>query len=89
MIASTTGSALQGFYLLLVYSLGLAIPFMATALAINTFLSHFGAVQKYMRVIKFLSGLLLIAFGIILLTDNVYILLSVSPDFGVEELITH
>ncbi len=88
MIASTTGSALQGFYLLLVYSLGLAIPFMATALAINTFLSHFMVVQKYMRVIKFVSGLLLIAFGIILLTDNVYILLSVSPDLGVEELIT-
>jgi len=89
MIASTTGSALQGFYLLLVYSLGLAIPFMATALAINTFLSHFMVVQKYMRVIKFVSGLLLIGFGIILLTDNVYILLSVSPDLGVEELITH
>ncbi|UCD34104.1 MAG: sulfite exporter TauE/SafE family protein [Nitrospiraceae bacterium] len=89
LIASTTGSALQGFYLLLVYSLGLAVPFMVTALAINSFLSHFRALQKYMRVIMVLSGLLLIGFGIILLTDKVYLLLSIAPDLGVEELITH
>jgi cytochrome c-type biogenesis protein len=89
LIASTTGSALQGFNLLLVYSLGLAVPFMATALAINSFLSHFSAIQKYMRIIMILSGLLLITFGIILLMDKVYLLLSIAPDLGVEELITH
>ncbi len=89
LIASTTGSAWQGFMLLLIYSLGLAIPFMATSLAINTFLSHFGAIAKYMKVIMVISGLLLIGFGVILLTDKVYILLSVAPDFGVEELLTH
>ncbi len=88
LIASTTGSALQGFYLLLVYSLGLAIPFMATSLAINTFLSKFSVIQKYMRVIMIISGLLLIGFGVILLTDKVYLLLSIAPDLGVEELVT-
>lgn len=88
LIASTTGSAFQGFKLLLVYSLGLAIPFMATSLAINTFLSHVSAIHRYMRVIMIISGLLLIGFGIILLTDNVHLLLSVAPDLGVEELIT-
>ncbi len=87
MIASTTGSALQGFYLLLAYSLGLAIPFMATSLAINSFLIHFSAIQKYMKVIMFFSGLLLIGFGVILLMDKVYILLSIAPDFGIEELV--
>ena len=88
LIASTTGSAMQGFKLLLVYSLGLAIPFMATSLAINSFLAHFSAIQKYMRVIMILSGLLLIGFGIILLTDKVYVLLNLAPDLGVEDLIT-
>ncbi len=87
LIASTTGSAMQGFYLLLVYSLGLAIPFMATSLAINSFLSHFVAIQRYMKLIMILSGLLLIAFGVILLTDKVYVLLSIAPDLGVEDLI--
>ncbi len=88
MIASTTGSALQGFYLLLAYSLGLAIPFVATSLAINSFLSHFTAIQKYMKIIMFISGLLLIGFGVILLTDNVPFLLSIAPDLGVDDLIT-
>jgi cytochrome c-type biogenesis protein len=89
MIASTTGSALQGFYLLLAYSLGLAIPFVATSLAINTFLSHFTAIQKRMKLIMIISGLLLIGFGVILLTDNVPFLLSIAPDLGVEDLLTH
>jgi len=88
LIASTTGSALQGFYLLLVYSLGLAIPFLATSLAINAFLSNFAVIQKYMKVIMVISGLLLISFGVIMLTDNLPILLSIAPDFGVEELLT-
>lgn len=89
LIASTTGSAMQGFKLLLVYSLGLAIPFMATSLAINSFLSHYSSIQKYMRIIMFLSGLLLIGFGVILLTDKVHLLLSIAPDLGVEDLVTH
>jgi cytochrome c-type biogenesis protein len=89
LIASTTGSAMQGFKLLLVYSLGLAIPFLATSLAINSFLSHFEVIQKYMRHIMITSGLLLIAFGVILLMDKVYLLLSIAPDLGVEKLITH
>ena len=88
LIASTTGSALQGFYLLLIYSLGLAIPFIVTSLAINSFLSHFSAIQKYMKLIMIISGLLLISFGVILLTDKVYLLLSIAPDLGIEELVT-
>jgi cytochrome c-type biogenesis protein len=88
LIASTTGSALQGFYLLLVYSLGLAVPFMMTALAVNWFISHFGAIQKYMRLIMILSGLLLIGFGVILLTDSVYLILGMAPDFGIEDILT-
>ncbi len=88
LIASTTGSALQGFYLLLIYSLGLAIPFIVTSLAINSFLSHFSAIQKYMKFIMIISGLLLISFGVILLTDKVYLLLSIAPDLGIEELVT-
>ncbi len=88
LIASTSGSAMQGFNFLLVYSLGLAIPFMVTSLAINTFLSYFTTIQRYMKLIMILSGLLLISFGVILLTDKVYLLLSLAPDLGVEELIT-
>jgi cytochrome c-type biogenesis protein len=88
LIASTTGSAMEGFKLLIVYSAGLAIPFVATALSINSFLSHFSAIQKYMKLIMIISGLLLIGFGIILLMDKVYLLLNIAPDLGVEDLLT-
>jgi len=79
LVASTTGSAMTGFKLLLVYSAGLAIPFVATALFINSFLSHFSAIQKYMKLIMIISGLLLIGFGVILLMDKVYLLLNIAP----------
>jgi len=88
LIASTTGSAMEGFKLLLVYSAGLAIPFVATALLINSFLSHFSAIQKYMKLIMIISGLMLIGFGVILLMDKVYLLLNIAPDLGVEDLLT-
>jgi len=78
-LASTAGSAFYGFKLLLVYSAGLAIPFFITSLAINTFLSHYSGIQKYMRPILIISGLLLIAFGIIFLTDSVTLLIRLSP----------
>ncbi|MEE8328612.1 MAG: cytochrome c biogenesis protein CcdA [Thermodesulfovibrionia bacterium] len=87
-VASTSGSAFYGFKLLFIYSLGLGIPFFATSLAMNTFLSHYSAIQKYMRFIMILSGLLLIAFGIILLTDSTSFLLSLAPDFGLDSLIS-
>jgi cytochrome c-type biogenesis protein len=88
-IAGTSGSVMYGFKLLLVYSAGLALPFLATSLAMSTFLSHFKSIQKYMRLIMILSGILLVSFGIILLTDKVYLILGAVPDLGLEELITH
>lgn len=88
LLASTSGSAIYGFKLLLIYSLGLAIPFLTTSLAINTFLSHLKGIQRYMRVILILSGLLLIGFGIILLTDSIPLLLGYVPDLKVDELVS-
>jgi cytochrome c-type biogenesis protein len=87
LIAGTAGSVMYGFKLLVVYSLGLAIPFLITSLSMSFFISHFRAVQKYMRAIMILSGLLLISFGIILLADKVYLLLGAIPDFRLEEMI--
>ncbi|MBI4698035.1 MAG: cytochrome c biogenesis protein CcdA [Nitrospirae bacterium] len=79
-IAGTAGSTFYGFKLLLVYSAGLAIPFFITSLAINSFLSHYGGIQKYMRPIMIFSGLLLIAFGILFLTDSVTSLIRFVPE---------
>lgn len=83
LYASAQASAAYGFKLLSVYSLGLAIPFFFSALALTTFLSYSRRLQKYMRVIMIISGLLLIAFGLLLLTNKVAQLAGLFPDFGI------
>jgi cytochrome c-type biogenesis protein len=82
--ASSKGSAIYGFKLLSVYSLGLALPFFLSSLMFNSFLSYSVKIRRYMRVIMIVSGLLLIVFGLLLLTNNVRQLTSFLPDIGIN-----
>jgi cytochrome c-type biogenesis protein len=82
--AGTKGSALFGFQLLSVYSLGLAIPFFLSAVAINFFLIYSVKVVRHMRVIMVISGLLLIIFGVMLLTDQLSVLGRLMPNLGIK-----
>ncbi|MFZ3123318.1 MAG: cytochrome c biogenesis protein CcdA [Thermodesulfovibrionales bacterium] len=84
LFASATGSAVYGIKLLSVYSLGLAVPFFISSLAINSFLSYSKKFQKYMRVIMIISGILLIAFGVIMLTNRLKDIAGLFPDFGIK-----
>lgn len=81
LYAATANSALYGIKLLAVYSLGLAIPFFIVSLAFNTVLSSMPKIQRYLRHITITSGILMIAFGIVLLTDSMYLLQGLIPDF--------
>lgn len=82
--AGSTGSAFYGFQLLAVYSLGMAIPFLISAFSINLFLSYSPKITKHMRLIMIISGLLLIIFGILLLTDQIRTIGRILPDFGIK-----
>jgi len=82
--ASSKGSAMYGFKLLSVYSLGLAVPFFLSSLMFNSFLSYSTKIRKYMRAIMMVSGSVLIIFGILLLTNNVRQLTSLFPDLGIN-----
>lgn len=84
LYASSQGSAVYGFKLLSVYSLGLAVPFFASSLMFNSFLSYSTKIRKYMRVIMAISGLVLMIFGVLLLTNNVRIISSFFPDLGIK-----
>lgn len=84
LYASSKGSAVFGFKLLAVYSLGLAIPFFLSSLAFNTFLSYSKKLHRFMRLIMVFSGLLLIVFGLMLLTNRVRELSGLLPDFGIN-----
>jgi cytochrome c-type biogenesis protein len=84
LYAGSKGSTTYGLKLLSVYSLGLAVPFFISALAINSFLSYSKKLVRYMRVIMIVSGLLLIVFGIMLLTDRIKDLAKILPNFGIK-----
>jgi len=81
---ATKGSALYGFELLSVYSAGLAVPFLISALAINSFLLYSRRLFKYMRAVMLASGLLLVLFGILLVTNRIKILSGLFPDLGLD-----
>lgn len=70
MLAGTKEGILEGMWLLSVYSLGIAVPFIISALLINSFLAQFTRLKKYMFAVKFVCGLLLILIGVLLIAGR-------------------
>ncbi len=66
--ASTAATVKTGFKLLVAFSLGLGVPFFLSAVLVNSFLAHIKKITKYLGIIKKLTGILLLIFGILLLT---------------------
>ncbi|KAA2281206.1 redoxin domain-containing protein [Candidatus Nitrosocosmicus agrestis] len=67
-IAAVTTSLYEGVLLLIVYSAGLAIPFIISALAIDKYLVTYRKLSKYMPWIHRISVALLLIMGVLLLT---------------------
>ena len=70
IMAATQGTVAKGTFLLLVYSLGLGIPFILTALFIHRFFSIFNILKKYYRLIEIISGTLLIIIGTLIISGS-------------------
>ena len=68
--AASSGTVGTGSFLLFVFSAGLAIPFLATALAIGWTSRHFAKIGKWLNVVSIVGGIFLILMGIIMITDN-------------------
>ena len=66
-IAGTQESVAQGVLLLAAYSLGLGVPFLLTAVAINRFFAAFARIRRHYRAIEMVSGGLLIGIGLLML----------------------
>jgi cytochrome c-type biogenesis protein len=79
-----------GVGLLSVYSLGLAIPFLIAALALDWFLGVFKRFRRWIPVVEKASGLLLVGLGILLMTGTFTILsgwlTTFTPDFILERI---
>lgn len=70
--ASLTDSAARGALLLAVYSAGLAIPFLLTALAFNRMTTAFAAVKRHYGLIIAIGGVILIVMGVLIWTGELY-----------------
>ncbi len=74
LFASAQGTVLKGVVLLAVYSMGLAVPFLLTSLGVDRFLSFYGRFRRHLHVVEVLSGVLLIAVGVLIFMNNLRML---------------
>jgi cytochrome c-type biogenesis protein len=68
--AALSESAARGALLLAVYSAGLAIPFLLTALAFSRMTTAFAVVKRHYGVIMGIGGVVLITMGVLILTGE-------------------
>ena len=89
-LAGASETLWSGVGLLSVYSLGLAVPFLLSALALERFLSAFKRFRRFIPWMERASGTLLIVLGILLITGSFTILsgylANLTPDFLLDRI---
>jgi cytochrome c-type biogenesis protein len=89
-LAATSGSVTEGVKLLLFYSAGLAVPFLAAALLLQRFLGSVRRIGPWLPWVSRISGILLLVLGVLMLTGTFSTLTAVmarwTPSFLMEWL---
>jgi cytochrome c-type biogenesis protein len=78
-VAATQDTIGQGMSLLLVYSLGLGVPFVLTAVGMGTFIQWFARYRRFMRWGEIAAGILLILLGALVFTNQLTRLIQFVP----------
>jgi cytochrome c-type biogenesis protein len=80
-----TTNLTQGMLLLLTYSLGLAIPFLMAALAVERFIGWFKRYRRFMPLTTRIAGGIMVAVGVLLVTGYFTIMANwlqgLTPEF--------
>jgi len=69
-LAATSEAVWHGAYLLAIYSLGLGLPFLMIGAAFDSVTPLLKRISRYSGLIYIISGVLLIAVGILILTSR-------------------
>ncbi len=69
-IAAVQETATQGMVLLAVYSLGLGVPFILSAVFLNGFFTTFSKLKRHVHKVEIAGGVILIAIGALIVTNN-------------------
>src|ERR1051325_708189 len=75
-LAAASGGWRSGLVLSAFYSAGLAIPFLLTGLGINQFLAFYGKFRRHLHKVEIVSGVVLIAVGLLVMTGKSTLLTS-------------
>jgi cytochrome c-type biogenesis protein len=70
VIAGSKDTVLEGVRLLAIYSAGLGIPFLLTAVAVDRFFAASARIRRHYHAIEITSGALLIAIGVLIFTNQ-------------------
>lgn len=81
LYAGTQDTAMKGLYLLLVYSIGMAIPFILTSIFINLFDKLLNKADRFMPYITKISGIILILFGVMMFSGYLSKITSLLTKF--------
>jgi cytochrome c-type biogenesis protein len=73
-LAATSGNWKTGLFLSCFYAAGLAVPFLLTGLGINKFLGFYSKFRKHLHKVEVVSGVMLIAIGLLVATNKVAVL---------------
>jgi cytochrome c-type biogenesis protein len=73
-ISATGGQALYGVWLMVIYSLGLMIPFLIIAIFSDGLLRHVKKLNKHLGKIKIAGGIIIILMGILLMNNSLNII---------------
>lgn len=87
-LAGTSSEVQRGVLLLSAYAAGLALPFLLSALAMNQFFKVSRAIGSWLPAIHVCAGLLLVAVGVLLLTDTMTALNAYALRFTPAWLVT-
>ena len=67
-LASSEGDTLKGIIMLLLYSLGLGVPFLISAVLIDKLKGAFTFIKKNYKIINIICGIFLVIIGILMMT---------------------
>ena len=73
-ISASGGQALYGVWLMIIYSLGLMIPFLIIAIFSDGLLRHVKKLNMHLEKIKIAGGIIIILMGILLMNNSLNVI---------------
>jgi cytochrome c-type biogenesis protein len=83
--AGVSGSAARGAFLLVVYCLGLGLPFLITGLAFGTVTSALTVIKRHYAIVIGAGGVVLIGMGVLIWTGE-FTTLNITVDHWLQSL---